>query len=382
MTSAALGSFETPVGVIDVERVRRNATTVASYCDAHGLAWRPHVKTHKSLRVARIQLDAGASGLTVATAREAEVMSQVCDDILLAYPPVGEAKLGRLMALPGSVRLSVALDSEEALAGLSRAASVAARDVDVLVELDVGLRRVGVGSPADAVHLAQRATDLPGLRYRGLMFYPGHIRVPGQEQDGVLGSLADLLARACEALEVRGLPPEVVSGGSTPSLWNSHRIPRLTEVRAGSCIFNDRESAALGAAAWDDVAYTVLATVVSTAVSGQAVVDAGSKALSKEPRGGEGTYGALLDRPEVPVSALSEEHGVLDLAATRWRPRIGERVRIVPNHVCVSVNLQDHVLAIDGESAEPWDLEGRGRGQYPDVLSQGTVPATRTDRSS
>ncbi|HSM59537.1 MAG TPA: hypothetical protein VK849_02015, partial [Longimicrobiales bacterium] len=153
------------------------------------------------------------------------------------------------------------------------------------------------------------------------------------------------------------------SGGSTPTLWRSHEIAGLTEIRSGSCIFFDREGLAVGVAGIDDLAYTVLATVVSTSVPGRAVVDAGSKALSKEGRGGEG-FGVLLDRPEVWVVGLSEEHGVLDVSGSDWRPVVGERVRIVPNHVCVSVNLQDALLARDGDRHALLALEGRGRGPW------------------
>ena len=364
MTLPSLDALETPVALIDLERVRRNAARVAGYCESHGLAWRPHVKTHKSTRVARVQLGAGALGLTVATPREAEVMSQVSDDLLLAYPVIGESKLVRLMSLPERVRLSVALDSETALTGLARAASARGRVVDVLVELDAGLRRVGVETPSEAVRLASRAAELEGVRYAGVLFYPGHIRVPAEQQELPLAELSDRLGACLAALEGAGLPPRVVSGGSTPTLWNSHRVRGLTEVRAGSCIFNDLESAGHGSASWEDLAYTVLATVVSTAVHGQAVVDAGSKALSKEIPAREGCYGALLDRPEVRVTALSEEHGVLDLSRSEWRPRVGDRVRIVPGHVCVSVNLQDHLIALDAGEAREWELEARGRGPW------------------
>ena len=160
------------------------------------------------------------------------------------------------------------------------------------------------------------------------------------------------------------LAPAIVSGGSTPTFWGSHEIAGVTELRAGTLIFNDREQVSMGAASWEDCAYSVLATVVSTSVPGQAVVDAGSKALTKEGRilGPTGTtYGALLDRPEVTVSGLSEEHGILDLSGTSWRPRVGDRVRIVPNHVCVSANLQDALWAWDGERLERWEQEARGR---------------------
>lgn len=358
-----LDRVETPVAVVDVARARANAQRVSEYCAAQGLAWRPHVKTHKSRAVARLQLEAGAAGLTVATPREAEVMAAVADDLLLAYPPVGPAKLDRLMALPERVRLSVALDSSDVLDPLAAAAEARGRTVDVLVEVDLGMRRVGVQGLPATVELARRVADAAGVRYRGLAFYPGHLRGPGPEQDEGMKRLVDDLHRLYEALDRAGVPPAVVSGGSTPTLWRSHEIPGLTEVRAGTCIYHDREQVAAGSASPRDLAYTILATVVSTSVAGRAAVDAGSKALSRETRGGDGTFGALLDRPEVAVVALSEEHGMLDLQGTDWRPRVGERVRIVPNHVCVSVNLQDRILVVDGDGeVASWELEARGRG--------------------
>jgi D-serine deaminase-like pyridoxal phosphate-dependent protein len=165
------------------------------------------------------------------------------------------------------------------------------------------------------------------------------------------------------ALEEAGLAPEVVSGGSTPTFWRSHDVAGLTEVRPGTSIFNDRTTAEIGACGWEENAYSVLATVVSVAVPGQAVVDAGSKALSKEEiRADTIGYGALLDRPEIVVKAVSEEHGLLDLSQTDWRPRIGERVRIVPNHVCVSVNLHERLYGVRGDAVvEVWDVAARGR---------------------
>ena len=354
---------ETPVGVVDLGRARTNARRVASYAEEHGLAWRPHVKTHKSMLVARMQLEAGARGLTVATLREAEVMSGLTDDLLLAYPPVGEAKLDRLCALRESLDLKVALDSAEVLDALAEATRVVGRTVGVLVEQDVGLGRVGLQNADAVVALARRISEQGGVAFRGVMFYPGHIRMAEAEQDAHLADVSDRLATTLEALEAAGLRPEIVSGGSTPTLWRSHEVAGLTEIRSGSCIFNDREALDVGVARMDDLAYTVLATVVSTAVPGRAVVDSGSKALAKESRGAGG-FGILLDRPEVTVVSLSEEHGVLDLSATDWRPVIGERVRIVPNHVCVSVNLQDRLLAFDDDGHRLVDLEGRGRSPW------------------
>jgi D-serine deaminase-like pyridoxal phosphate-dependent protein len=354
---------ETPFGYLDLDRARANAERVAGYARRHGLAWRPHIKTHKSTTVARLQLDAGARGLTVATLREAEVMVSVTSDLLVAYPPVGQAKLRRLLALPDHVDVKVALDSAEVLEALGRAAHAAARTVGVLVELDVGLGRVGVQTAQELVSLAHAAATRGGVSFRGILFYPGHVRCAEAEQGPGLAAVADRVGSALEALHSEGLSPEIVSGGSTPTVWRSHEVPGQTEIRSGSCIFFDREALEVGVADLEHVAYTVLATVVSTAVPGSAVVDAGSKALSKEARGGAG-FGVLLDRPEVVVGALSEEHGVLDLSGTDWRPSIGERVRIVPNHVCASVVLQDALVALNGDAHAVLALEARGRGPW------------------
>jgi len=357
-----LADAETPVALVDLTRARANAARVAAYTAQYGIAWRPHVKTHKSLALARIQLEAGARGLTVATPHEAEVMSRACDDLLLAYPPLGKKKLERLMALPEAVRLTVALDSEVALLGLAGAARAAGRRVGVLVEVDVGLGRVGVQTAREAARLATLARNARGLAYRGIMFYPGHIRTHVSGQERAVGELAERLEACCATLAEAGLAPEVVSGGSSPTLWNSHLLPRLTEVRAGTVIYNDLDMTGMGVAGDHECAYSILATVVSTAVPGRAVVDAGSKALSKELHDTAGSgYAALAGRPEVRVVALSEEHGVLDITGTDWRPRVGELVRLLPNHVCVSVNLQDRVIAHEGGHWETWPIEGRGR---------------------
>ncbi len=355
--------LETPAALVDLDRVAVNLDRMATYAAAHHLALRPHIKTHKTPELALEQLRRGAVGVTCATPLEAEVMSDVAGDLLVAYPPVDALRNARLLALPEEVRLSVALDSAEALQALARAAEAEGRSVGVLVELDLGMRRVGVSRPVDAVQLARAAADARWVEYRGVLFYPGHIRERVEAQDESIRRLSDDLGRFLEALGAADLVPDVVSGGSTPAAWASHRVEGLTEIRPGTYIFNDRTTAAVGACAWDDCAYSVLATVVSTAVSGQAVVDAGAKAISREDIRGVNApgLGALLDRPGVVVKTVSEEHGILDLAGTDWRPRVGDRVRIVPNHVCVSVNLQDTLWGVrEGEVVTSFDVAARG----------------------
>ncbi|MCY3612757.1 MAG: alanine racemase [Gemmatimonadetes bacterium] len=360
--------METPVGVVDLGRARENVERAVAYCQAHGIAWRPHVKTHKSLEMARLQLELGATGLAVATAHEAEVMSAATGDLLLAHPPASAAKVDRLCGLPRTVDLKVGLDSIEVLRPLARGAAAAGRTFGILVEFDAGLGRTGVVEPAEAVRVAAEAASLPGVRFDGLMFYPGHIRMPRSRQAGRLARLSERIGAFVAALRQAGLPPRVVSGGSTPTMWESHLLAGVTEVRAGTCIYNDRDIVGMGAAAPEHLAYTVLATVISVAVPGGAVVDAGSKALSRETLGsGAPGYGVLFDRPEVIVRAINEEHGILDLSGTDWRPTVGEQLRLVPNHVCVSVNLHDHLWGIEaGDSAaRPVWLEGRGRLRVP-----------------
>ncbi|HEX7120933.1 MAG TPA: alanine racemase [Gemmatimonadaceae bacterium] len=365
---ATITQLETPAAVVDLDRMAANLDRMAAYCAVHGLALRPHVKTHKSPRIAAEQMRLGAVGLTCATPRELEVMSDVTNDLLLAYPLVGEARMRRVFALPDNVRLTVALDSLEALEALAAMADETQREVGVHVEVDVGMHRVGVTSTERAIAIARRTRAMPPLVYRGIAFYPGHIRQHVDQQDAAIAKLRDDLATVIGALSDAGLAPPVVSGGSTPAAWRMHEVSGVTEVRPGTYVYNDRATAEIGACAWDDCALTVLATVVSTEVPGQAVVDAGSKALGREPlpSGVEAGFGCLRDRPEVIVTRMSEEHGILDLSRTDWRPRVGELVSIVPNHVCVVVHLNDLIHGVRGEVVETtWPVTARGRGAAP-----------------
>ena len=367
-----LEQLETPVPVVDLDRLALNLDRMAAYATLHGLRLRPHVKTHKSPHIAAQQLRLGAIGLTCATLREAEVMSEVCDDLLIAYPPVGAARLERLASLPERVRITVAADNADSLNALSLAAKLGHREVQVLVEADFGMHRVGVATPANAVALAKQIRETSGLRFAGLLLYPGHIRQPVNEQTAALAQLALDIERYREALVHVGLTPTVVSGGSTPAAWRMHEVPGITEVRPGTYVYNDRTTALLGACHWDDCALTILATVVSVAVKGQAVVDAGTKSLGREPMGVDGDgFGALLDRPDVVVSRMSEEHGILDLAHTDWCPRLGDQVRIVPNHVCIAVHLFDEIVGVRGDAVETtWPVAARGRGPALDLGSE------------
>ena len=371
MPPTTIAELETPAPLVDVDRLARNLDRMAAYASRHGLALRPHVKTHKSPRVAAEQVARGAAGLTCATPRELETMAEVSDDLLLAHPPLG-AKLDRVLRLPEAVRLTVAVDSVEALDRLDAHERKVGRRIGAYVELDVGMRRVGVGTPAEAVRLAGLASECPGVAYRGVTFYPGHIREHVDRQGDGLARLGAHLGSFLRPLRAAGLDPEVVSGGSTPTVWSTHEIEGMTEFRPGTYVYNDRTTAEVGACAWDDCALTVLATFVSTAVPGQAVIDAGSKALGREPLRAEGDgFGVLLGRPEVRVARMSEEHGILDLAGSEWTPEVGEQVRVIPNHVCIVVHLFDEIVGVRGEAVvETWPVAARGRGAAETIATR------------
>lgn len=366
-----LEELETPFAVVDLARVRRNVARAAGYAAEHHLALVPHTKTHKHPEIAALQVEAGARGLTVATPREAEVMAPLTQRLLVAYPPVDPGRITRLLDLRAKheLELDVALDSEEAIERIALGARSRGATVGVLVELDLGARRTGVDSYQTLVRLARRVTGTQGVRYRGLMFHPGHlwrpvVPTPRSRYSSDLERLRLDLSHALEALERADLAPPVVSGGNTPTLFDSHRVTGMTEIRPGTYVYGDRDTHAQGVTSWEDAAYTVLATVVSTAVPGQAVIDAGSKALSKETLSDVPGYGCLLEHPDVVLKSLSEEHGILDLSGSDFHPRVGDRVRVVPNHVCVSVNLQDRVAFFDEGGVRTSDVPARGRARW------------------
>jgi D-serine deaminase-like pyridoxal phosphate-dependent protein len=359
-----LDELETPTPVVDLGRMERNLDRMAAYAAAHRIALRPHIKTHKTPWLAAEQVRRGAVGVTCATPREAEVMSDVVGDVLLAYPAIGTAKARRVAALPSEARLTVGLDSDRAIDDLASAAREAGRSVAVLVECDMGMQRVGVQTADEAIALARHIGKHRELDYAGITFYAGHIREPVDRQDEALRGLDERLGRVLAALRQARLEPRVVSGGSTPTAWRTHEVSGVTEMRPGTYIYNDRTTAAIGACAMEDCALTVLSTVVSTAVPGQAVIDTGSKSLGREPlRGTEGEgFGVIHGHEDVTVRSMSEEHGILDLSRTAWRPAVGDRVRVIPNHVCIVVHLFDVIHGLRGDVIETsWQVAARGR---------------------
>ena len=342
--------LETPVPVVDLDRLERNLTRWQQRCDELGLANRPHVKTHKCVEIARRQVALGAAGLTCQTLGEAETMADAgMRDVLVPSNVVGELKLARLARLLARADVTVAVDDEAVLPGLDGAAARAGKPLRVLVDCDTGHGRTGVATPAEAAALALAVSRCAGLRFAGLLTYPSP------------PSARMFLENATEEVRRSGLEVETVSTGGTPVMWAAETLlPTVTEYRAGTYAFHDRATVASGAGTLDDVALTVRATVVSRPAARRALLDAGSKALSSD-RGPVEGFGLVLEAPESNLVKLDEEHGYVELAPGD-ELQLGQQVQIVPNHACVVPNLfAELALTRDGELAGTWAVDARAR---------------------
>lgn len=355
-------ALDTPAVLVDLEVLERNVARMADDARRHGVRLRPHAKTHKSPDIGRLQLAAGAQGLSLAKTSEAEVFAASgFEDIFIAFPVVGADKARHLLDLAERTRLAVGVDSVEGGATLARVFREAGRRLDVMLKVDVGFHRVGV-PPERASQVAAQIAELPGLELRGIFTHAGHsylaetpeaVAEIGREEGRHLVTVATELRKA-------GFPIREVSVGSTPTARHAMSVPGVTECRPGNYVYHDASQVALAVCTLDDCALTVLATVVSAPAPGRAVLDAGSKTLSSDPlRPRPDGHGLLLGRGSR-IRRLSEEHGVVELADGQSL-RIGERVRILPNHACVVANLHDRLFGVRGDRVEA-ELRVAARG--------------------
>lgn len=349
-------ALATPYLVVDTDILRANIAAMATRARDAGFALRPHVKTHKSLEIARMQLDAGAVGITVATVGEAEVFAGGgCDDIFIAYPLwVDAAKGERLAALARRCRLQVGVDSVEGVGQL--AAHLGGAPVEVLVEVDSGHHRSGVAP--DAAGAVAAAAVAAGLDCAGVFTFPGHSYAVDGGRARAAAQESAALTEAGASLRAAGVEPRVVSGGSSPSLEFSDAAV-ANELRPGAYVFADAQQWELGVVDPADIALTVHATVVSHA-GGRAVLDSGSKVLGADRAPYASGFGRLLDHPDARIVILSEHHAVADLAGAPL-PALGSVVRVVPNHCCNAVNLVDTLVVGDPADATTWAIAARGR---------------------
>ncbi len=348
-----ISDLDTPSVVIDLDRVEANIQKLQSYCDFHNIKSRPHIKTHKLPVLAYKQLEAGAVGITCQKLSEALVMAAAgIKDILITYNIIGKQKIEPLAQLAKQTKLSIAIDNEVALNTIAQAASLAKANIHLLIEFESGNERVGVQTPQEALGLAQKIQQHPFLKFEGLMTYP-------------CGKQAATFIAAAKPLFVKaGIEINTVSAGGTPGMWTMHEVADITELRAGTYIYNDRNIVGSSTATLEECALHVHATIISHPTENRAVIDAGSKTLSSDlvrPEYGKG-YGLILEYPDAIITKLNEEHGIIDLSSCTKKPVIGEVVRIIPNHVCVVTNLHDEVVVHrQGLLEGVWPVWARGK---------------------
>ncbi|GHO42617.1 alanine racemase [Ktedonospora formicarum] len=368
MINRPVMEVDTPALLVDRQRLEANIRRYAELAIAAGVRLRPHIKTHKMQEVAEMQLRAGAVGITTAKLSEAEVFVEAgVKDIFIAYPVIGEEKARRAARLAQRCRLSVGVESEYGIRQLSMAAAEAGVELWVRVEIDSGLGRTGV-SQERAEALCRLVLDAPGLRLDGLFTFRGASfpEAPSKNPE-VLGRLeGELMVALAERLRGVGIPIQEVSVGSTPTTPAAARVPGVTEVRPGTYVFFDRMTTEVGTSKLDEIALSIIATVVSRPAEDVAIIDAGSKTFCGDivpaSAGLEG-YGVTVDGEKGVVIRMNEEHGTVRLAPG-FSPAIGDRLILYPNHVCTTVNLSDEVLVTENDVVrETWNIVARGKRQ-------------------
>jgi len=363
--------LDTPSVIVDLDALTRNITEMAAVAMAQGVALRPHIKTHKTPEIARMQLEVGAVGVTCAKLGEAEALADTgITDIFICYPLVTAQKAQRLLALarrPGMV-VSTIVDSPEGIAALASVFDDMRAPLEVLVKVDTGLGRVGVKPGAPAVALARQVAETPGLRFGGICMHEGQTyAAPDPEERAEVGrAAARTLVATANALTEAGLPPARVSSGSTPGGPAAASIPGITEMRPGNYVFYDAMQVGLGVVAPKRCALRILATVVSHSARERAVMDAGSKTLTSDKgvhgMTSSGGHGIVVGREDIQIVGLSEEHGWLRLDPHGSDVRIGEMLEIIPIHSCPVANLVDELVIVrDGTIVDRWGVAAARR---------------------
>ncbi|MDC3169625.1 alanine racemase [Paracoccaceae bacterium] len=345
--------IDTPAVVLNLKIVKENINTYQKYCDDIGITLRPHIKTHKIPALAKIQIRAGAIGITAQKISEAEaiISEGEVDDVLITYNIIGEKKLNALLNLAKKVKVTVVADSSFCVQGLSKTFKGSKEPLSVLVECDTGANRCGVTSPQEASELAELINRRPGLIFGGLMTYP-----PSSQSQKINNFLTD----AKKLIEAKNIAVNTVSIGGSPDMWKVKDIPVATEYRIGTYIFNDRSLVEKGICSEDRVALTVLATVVSTPTKNRAIIDAGSKVLTTDLFGMKG-HGRIVNFPDLRIVELTEEHGTI-VSDQSTNLEIGQKIQIIPNHACVVTNMLDEVTVITEErNIENMQVVGRGK---------------------
>jgi len=345
--------IDTPAVIVDLKIVKENINAYQKYCNDVGITLRPHIKTHKIPALAKLQVKAGAVGITAQKISEAEAIISEggIDDVLITYNIIGEKKLRALLDLAKRVKVSVVADSSFCVKGLSKTFKGAGEPISVLVECDTGANRCGVTSPHLACELAELINRSPGLIFGGLMTYP-----PTSQAQ----KINSFLSNAKKLIEAKNIAVNTISIGGSPDMWKVQDIPVATEYRIGTYIFNDRSLVEKEICSEDQVALTVLATVVSTPTKNRAIIDAGSKVLTTDLFGMK-DHGRIVNFPDLRIVQLTEEHGTI-VSDQDTNLEIGQKILIIPNHACVVTNMLDEVTVITAErNVGNMKIIGRGK---------------------
>lgn len=364
---APVDAIETPALIVDLDAFEHNLQHMAHFARAAGIRLRPHAKTHKCPDVARLQIAAGAVGQCCQKVGEAEALVRGgVSDVLVSNQVIGHAKLARLAALAREARIGLCFDAEIAVAAASQAATDAGVVLEGMVEIDVGMQRCGVATPAEAVALARRIAESPGLVFRGLQAYHGTAQhLPSvAEREAAIGRAAGIVRESVAALDNAGLPCEIVSGAGTGTFRIESASGVWNELQAGSYVFMDTDYARIGSdhgPRYDEFRHSlfVLATVMSVPTRTRAVVDAGLKSYSGE-KGVPWVHG----RAGLTVTAMSDEHGKLEVGAGAEPLRLGDRLWLIPGHCDPTINLHDAYIGVRGGRVEClWPITARGASQ-------------------
>jgi D-serine deaminase-like pyridoxal phosphate-dependent protein len=347
---------DTPALLFDLDTVERNAAEMAKVASEAGVRLRPHTKTHKSPEIAEIQRAAGASGITVAKLGEAEVMVDAgFDDVLVAYPIWGAAKLERLRRLLERASIRVSLDSVEVADGIGRVGLDLGHDVPILVEVDTGFHRLGRPPGTPTVELVTEIARVPGVEVLGLLAHAGHAYwTDGGDELNDIGEHEGLeLLETAEACERAGIPIREVSVGSTPTARTVAHVEGITEIRPGTYIFNDVQQMRLGVATEAECAARVLVTVVARPSAERFVIDGGTKAFTAD--GVDGVRfpgrGVVVGRPDLRLDLMTEEHGIGHIEGEEHLS-IGDHLEVIPLHVCSTVNMFDVAYGVRGDQVD------------------------------
>jgi D-serine deaminase-like pyridoxal phosphate-dependent protein len=357
--------IDTPALLIDLDIMEKNIKAMSHFAERIGVDLRPHIKTHKIPEIAKMQIALGAVGITAQKLSEAQVMIDAgLDNVFVPYPIVGEAKLDLLVRLKKKANVMTGIDGIAVAGMLSGKMAEENLTHEVLIEVDTGLKRCGVLPGKETLDLAVAVSKLPRLKLAGIFTHEGHVYNSldsGEAHDSATEAGHEMVSTA-QMLRHEGIDIEIVSVGSTPGAAFTPRVKGVTEMRPGIYVFNDATQVRLGAATIEDCALTILTTVVSRPTANRAIVDAGSKTMSSDASKVDGTYGIARGLAGITFDRANEEHGILTLTGEAKNLRIGDRIEIIPNHVCTTVNMHDEACGVRNGTVEKiWRIEARGK---------------------